>query len=348
MLAGVILAWPRQESLSHRFWRALGDGARRLRRIPGAHNGRGGGAHSPGEIPLPGWKDILYRTFTEFNDDRIPAVAAGVAFFALLSVFPALAAFVSLYGLFADVGTAEKQLSLLSGVLPPDSIRFAADQMARFAARGTGQLTFAFGLSLLISLWSANGAIKALFDGLNVAYEQKEKRGVIALNAISLLFTLGGLIFFLLTFAAVVATPELLGFFGYRQSIAWLNLVKWPAMLAAGMTALSLVYRYGPSRPRVRWRWITWGGGAAAILWLISSMLFSWYVGAFAHYDRTYGSLGAVVAFMTWIWLSTTIILLGAEVNSEIEAQTDGDTSIAARRVLAPSTRLLPKRPAKL
>ncbi len=346
ILASVILGWPRQESLSHRFWRGFGDLARRLRRLPGAHDGRGGGAQSPADIPLLGWKDIVLRTFSEFNDDRIPAVAAGVAFFALLSVFPALAAFVSLYGLFADVGTAEKQLSLLSGVLPPDTIRFAGDQMARFAARGTGQLTFAFALSLLISLWSANGAVKSLFDGLNVAYEQKETRGVVRLNLVSLIFTLGGLAFALIAFSAVVATPQLLGFLGYRQSLAWLSAVKWPLMLAGSITALSIVYRYGPSRPPVRWRWINWGGAAAACLWLVTSMLFSWYVGAFAHYDRTYGSLGAVVAFMTWIWLSTTIILLGAELNSEIEAQSDGDTSTAARGTQ--STQLLPVRPTKL
>ena len=341
ILAGVILGWPRKESLSHRFWRGFGDTARRLRQAPSAHDGRGGGAHSPANIPIVGWKDILYRTWTEFNADRIPAVAAGVAFFALLAVFPALGAFVSLYGLFADVGTAEKQLSMLSGVLPRDTIQFATDQMARFAARGSGQLTFAFALSLLLSLWSANGAVKAMFDGLNVAYERKEKRSFLLLNALSLLFTLGGLAFAMFAFSAVVATPQLFGFFGFRQSLGWLSLVKWPAMLAVAITALSIVYRYGPSRPRVRWRWINWGGAAAAVLWLVASMLFSWYVSAFANYDKTYGSLGAVVGFMTWIWLSTTIVLLGAELNSEIEAQTDGDTSIAARKDLKPGSRSL-------
>ena len=145
ILAGVILAWPREETLSHRFWRGFGDAVRRWRAQPTPHAGRGGGADSPAEIPLVGWKDIVLRTWREFNADRIPAVAAGVAFFALLAVFPALAAFVSLYGLFADVHTAEAQISLLSGVLPHGTIQFATHQMSRFAKRGTGQLTLAFG-----------------------------------------------------------------------------------------------------------------------------------------------------------------------------------------------------------
>jgi membrane protein len=331
LLGAVILAWPREETLSHRFWRGIGDRARRFRKLSTPNEGRGRGAASPDQIPLPGWKDIAFRTWSEFNNDRITQVAGGVAFFALLSIFPALAAFVSLYGLFGDVGAAEKQLSLLSGVLPHDTIKFAAGQMARFAERGTGQLTVAFAISVLVSIWSANGAVKALFDGLNVAYEQREKRGLITLNLISLAFTLGGLVFGITALSAVIATPSLLAFFGYRESLAWLDNLRWPIMLTAAITALSILYRYGPSRRRARWRWITWGGAAAAALWLFASMAFSWYVGAFAHYDRTYGSLGAVVAFMTWIWLSTTIILLGAELNSEIEAQTAVDTSVDSR-----------------
>ena len=169
-------------------------------------SGRGLGARSPADIPLPGWKDIALRTWSEFNNDRITQVAGGVAFFALLALFPALAAFVSLYGLFGDVGAAEKQLSLFSGVLPHDTIKFAADQMARFAAKGSGQLSFAFVVSLLVSIWSANGAVKALFDGLNVAYEQHEKRGIIKLNLISLLFTVGGLVFVIVALSVVVVT----------------------------------------------------------------------------------------------------------------------------------------------
>lgn len=334
-LAATILAWPRQETLSHRFWRSFGAAARRLRGVkaePLAAIGRGRGAQSPADIPLPGWKDIALRTWSEFNKDRIPQVASGVAFFALLAVFPALAAFVSLYGLFGDVGAAEKQLSLFSGVVPHDTIKLAADQMARFAAKGSGQLSFAFVVSLLLSIWSANGAVKALFDGLNVAYEQHEKRGLIVLNLWSLAFTIGGLLFVILALSVVVAAPIALAFFGYRYGLGWLAIARWPAMLVTLIFTLSILYRYGPSRRLARWRWITWGGAMAALLWLLASMAFSFYVRSFAHYDRTYGSLGAVVAFMTWIWLSTTIVLAGAELNSEIEAQSAVDTTVDSRR----------------
>ncbi len=335
-LAATILAWPRQETLSHRFWRAFGNTMRRLRGAPpedpaAAAIGRGRGARSPADIPMLGWKDIAARTWSEFNADRITQVAGGVAFFALLAVFPALAAFVSLYGLFGDVGAAAKQLSILSGVLPHDTISFVTDQMARLAAKGSGQLSFALVFSLLISIWSANGAVKALFDGLNVAYEQREKRNFLNLNLISLAFTVGGLMFVIVAISLVVATPIALAFFGYNYGLGWLAILRWPAMLAAAILALSILYRYGPSRRRARWRWITWGGAIAALLWLLASMAFSFYVGSFAHYDRTYGSLGAVVAFMTWIWLSTIIILVGAELNSEIEAQSAVDTTVDGR-----------------
>jgi membrane protein len=335
-LAATILAWPRREPLSHRFWRAFGNAMRRLRGVPlegpeGTTRGRGFGAESPADIPLLGWKDIALRTWSEFNNDRITQVAGGVAFFALLAVFPALAAFVSLYGLFGDVGAAEKQLSLFAGVLPHDTIKFAAHQMARFAARGSGQLSLAFFISLLVSVWSANGAVKALFEGLNVAYEQHEKRGFLVLNLISLVFTVGGLVFVIVALSVVVLTPIALTFFGYRYGLGWLAILRWPAMLAAAVVALSVLYRYGPSRQRTRWRWITWGGAVAALLWLLASMGFSWYVGAFAHYGRTYGSLGAGVVFMTWIWFSSIIVLAGAELNSEIEAQSSVDTSVEGR-----------------
>jgi len=331
-LAATILAWPRRESLSHRFWRGVGETCRRLRRSPQiAAPADGRGATSPFRIPLAGWRAILARTFSAFNADRIPNVAAGVAFFALLSLFPALAAFVSLYGLFADVHGAERELSLLAGVLPRESLAFAADQMRRFAAKDAGQLTFALGLSVLVSIWSANGAVKAMFQGLNVAYEMQERRNLLVLNLWSLAFTVGGLLFLMLALTAVVATPQLFAALGYSEGAAMLDWLRWPAVLAGAVVAVSLLYRYGPCRRPARWRWVTWGGAGAAALWLVASMLFSWYVGAFAHYDRTYGPLGAVVAFMTWIWLSTTIVLAGAELNAAIEAQMGGDTSVDAR-----------------
>lgn len=296
-----------------------------------AEPGRGRAAQTPADIPPRGWRDVLTRTFAEFGRDRIMSVAAGVTFFTLLALFPAIGAFVSLYGLFADVHQAQHQLDLLRGIVPPGVLDFVGGEVKRIAAAHSGGLGIAFGISLLISLWSANGAVKALFDGLNVAYEERESRGVVKLNLVSLAFTLGGLLFVVLALSAVVVVPVGLKILHLdRVGGAWLAELRWPVLLLITSGLISMVYAFGPSRTRPRWSWITWGGAAAAVLWVGASLLFSWYVANFAHYDKTYGSLGAVVGFMTWIWYSTTIVLLGAELNSELEHQTAVDTTVGA------------------
>ena len=288
--------------------------------------GRGRAAQRPGEIPPKGWKDIVLRTWREFNQDRIPAVAGGVSFFGLLALFPALGAFVSLYGLFADVGAMRDQLNVLAGVLPRDVLAFVADQMVRLAGAEGPKLGVAFAISLVVSLWSANAGMKALFDGLNIAYEEVEKRGFIKLNLISLGFTLGALLFAVLSFSAVIAAPVVLSLLHLDGELT-VAVLRWPALLITMVAGLAVLYRFGPSREHARWRWLTWGSTASAVLWLVVSMLFSWYVGSYAHYDRVYGSLGAVVGFMTWSWLTTIVVLFGAELNSEIEHQTAVDTT---------------------
>ncbi|MEO6379251.1 MAG: YihY/virulence factor BrkB family protein [Caulobacteraceae bacterium] len=288
--------------------------------------GRGRSARRPGEIPARGWRDIVWRTWREFNQDRIPAVAGGVSFFGLLALFPALGAFVSLYGLFADVGAMRDQLNILAGVLPRDVLAFVADQMVRLAGAEGPKLGVAFAISLLVSLWSANAGMKALFDGLNIAYEETEKRGFIKLNLISFGFTFGALLFAVISFSAVIAAPVVLSLLRLNGALT-VAVLRWPALLIATVAGLAVLYRFGPSREQARWRWLSWGSAASATLWLAVSILFSWYVGAYAHYDRIYGSLGAVVGFMTWSWLSTIVVLFGAELNAEIEHQTSIDTT---------------------
>ena len=295
---------------------------------------RGRDAKSPFAMPLKGWKDVLLRTWKEFNDDQIAAVAGGVTFFGLLALFPAMAAFVSLYGLFADVGQAREQLRLLAGFLPHDILTFVGDEMVRIAGGEHATLGFTFAVSLLFSLWSANGAVKALFHGLNIAYEERETRGLVKLNLISLAFTLGAIVFAILAVGGVVVAPVALGYLGLDAGAASLALLRWPALLVILVGGLSLVYRYGPSRERPRWLWLTPGGLAAGLLWVAASLLFSWYVANFAHYDKTYGSLGAVIGFMFWLWYSTIIILFGAELNAELEHQTAVDTTTGAPQPL--------------
>jgi membrane protein len=290
------------------------------RRPPGDPAARDGAA-SPLTLTPLSWRDVIARACRDFVRDRITAVAAGVTFFALLALFPAIGAFVSLYGLFADVDDARRQVAALQGVLPSGAVLVIGDQMKRLAGADHGRLGLTLFLSLGVSIWSSNAGVKALLAGLNIAYEERERRGFLLLNAVSLAFTIGATLIALASVAAVAAGPELLNQLGLGH-MAWLGLVRWPLLLVLVAALLSLLYRFGPCRDTPRWRWITPGGAVGALGWLVMSVGFSFYVAHFGRYDQTYGSLGAVVGFMTWIWLSMIVVLFGAELNSELEAQT--------------------------
>ncbi len=287
--------------------------------------GRGREAEAPQDIPPRGWTDILWRTWKEYNDDQIPRVAAAVTFFGLLALFPGMAAFVAFYGLFADVADMQQHLALMAGVMPRDVLKFVAEHMVRIAGQHEGGLSLAFAGTLALSIWSANAGMKALFQGLNIAYDEREKRNLVRLNLISLVFTVGAIVFLLLAIAAVAILPMLFSL--ARLDPGVFGVLRWPVLLVAMMLALAVIYRFGPSREHARWRWVTPGSVVAALLWVAGSLLFSWYLANFAHYDRTYGSLGAAVGVMTWLWLSSIIVLVGAELNSEIEHQTAKDST---------------------
>jgi membrane protein len=267
-----------------------------------------------------GWRKILVATAREFGEDHIPTSAAAVTFYILLSLFPALAAFVSLYGLVADVADAQRQVTALSGFLPGGAVQVLAEQMTRLAAGDHGKLGLAFAASLLVSLWSSTSGVKALMEGLNVAYEARERRGFFHLNLVALVFTVAGIAVAIVAVGAVAAAPAVLDRFGLFRMHAIAPL-RWPAFFVFTSLLLAVLYRYAPSRGRVPWRWVTPGGVAAALAWMAMSALFSWYVANFGNYDRTYGSLGAIVGFLTWIWLSLMVVLFGAELNAEIERQ---------------------------
>jgi membrane protein len=295
---------------------------------PQGEDAHGRKADSPAGIPPRGWWDIIWRVYEEIANDRVLAVAAGVTFYALLALFPAIGAFVSLYGLFFDPATINEHLASLNGLLPGGAIDMVGEQIKRISSKGGSTLGFALFTSLAISLWSANAGVKAVFDALNVAYGEKEKRSFVWLNLQSLLFTLGGLLFVLIMIAAVVVLPVALNYVGLGQvSELLLRWGRWPVMLLVVMGALAVVYRYGPSRDRPRWTWVSAGSLIAAFGWLVFSAAFSWYVANFGNYDATYGTLGAAIGFLTWVWLSTTIVLVGAEFNAEAEHQTKKDTT---------------------
>lgn len=278
-------------------------------------------AASPYRMPWPWWKRVLVNTYREIGRDRLVAVAAGVVFYALLAVFPAITAFVSFYGLFADYATISSHLDLLSYVMPAGGLSIVGDQVTRIVSSNDGgKLSMAFISGVAIALWSANAGIKAMIDALNVVEGADETRGFVRLNLVSLSFTLGAILFLLLAVGAVVAFPLVMSTFGMQEvasTAAWL--VRWPVMLAMVMLSLSVLYRFAPSRDAGRWRLFTPGIFFAAFAWLGGSAALSFYLSNFADYNATYGSLGAAIGLMMWMWLTTTVVLVGAELDSEVE-----------------------------
>jgi membrane protein len=300
-----------------------------------AQKGRGRHAPAPLQIPWRGWKDILLRTYHEIQQDRLLALAAGVVFYSLLALFPAIAAGVSVYALFADAATISKHLSIAADIIPTGTLDLLGDEISRIAARSDGKLTFGFLIGLAVALWSANAGMKAIFDALNIIYDEEEKRSLIWLNVVSLFFTICAIAAAGLAVTVVVVFPLMLAAFGLRSIDAPLiAYLRWPAMFVLMIFGLAVLYRYGPSRRLAKWRWINVGSVFAGLAWLAVSSLFSWYLGNFANYNAAYGALGAVVGLMMWMWLSAIVVLFGAELNSEIEHQTARDSTVGPEKPL--------------
>jgi membrane protein len=294
-----------------------------------SQHGHGRFSGNPLQIPWAGWKGILWRTYVHTGEDRLLATAAGVVFFGLLAVFPAITALVSCYGLFANPSTIGANLQTLALMLPEGSFQIVQDQVARVLEKGDTALgaTFVFGLALAIR--SANAGVKAIIDALNVVYEEREKRSFVRLNLLSLAFTTGGIVALLLMVAAVVAFPLALDRLDLApESQTIVSLARWPLLSAILLVALGVLYRFGPSRPPARWLSLGVSTLAASLLWVAGSSLLSWYLSNFGKYNATYGSLGAAIGLMMWMWMSAIIVLCGAELNSEIERQTTLDTTI--------------------
>ncbi len=280
------------------------------------------GAGNPFVVLSSRWKEILLGTYARINRDRILANAAGVVFYGLLAIFPAITALVSSYALFADPSTISENLHSLALLLPGDSFTIVQDEISRVVAKANSSLSLAFGFGLLLAIWSANAGVKAILDALNVAYEVEEKRGLIHLNLVSLAFTVAGLAAILVMVGAVIGVPlalEHLGLGHVSQQLVQIG--RWPVLSLALLAALLALYGYGPSRAAPKLRWLITGAAFAIVLWLIGSALLSWYLSNFANYTATYGSLGAAIGLMTWMWLSAIIVLVGAELDSEVERQ---------------------------
>jgi membrane protein len=297
-----------------------------------AEPGRGRCATSPFDIPPRGWKDIFWRTYREMGRDRLGALAGGITYYILLATFPAIAAFVSLYGLIADLPTVERQFAHLSTILPTEAVSLIGAQMARVAAQRHATLGLAFVLSTLVSIWSANAGMRSMVDALNITFDEVEKREYVRRVLLTYVATLAALVFLIVVLSVLVAAPVYFHDMGLRRFGIWWGPVRWLTVLVTAAGAFTLLYRYGPSRHHARWRWVAFGGVLAAMAWLGVSMTFSWYLNHVAHLGVTYGSLGAIIAYMLWVWVSAMVVLTGAEFNAEIEHQTAVDTTIGIVR----------------
>ena len=291
-------------------------------------HGRGRQARHPTDIPPRGWWDVSWRTIKRFSDDNITLIAGGLALYALLSVFPALAAMVSIYGMFATPGDVIKQMSDFAGILPPGVWDIFNTELQGIAKTGQSTLTVAALLSLVVALWSARAAMSSLMTATNIAYREREKRGFIRTTLLSLAFTLGAILGFLVMLTLGVAIPLALTAFGAGEwTKAAVSVLRGALLWVVMVLGLAVVYRYAPAREHARWRWVTPGSLFAATMCLVASILFAFYVTNFAGYAKTYGALGGVVVLLMWFYISSVVVLMGAEMNAEAERQTAEDTT---------------------
>jgi membrane protein len=282
----------------------------------------------PYQIPLKGWGQVAQRVWSESNRDNLSVVAAGCAFFALFAIFPALSALISLYGLTADPATVEREFGMLGSVLPAQAYDIVIEQIHRIAAASGRTLGWSLAVSLGLALWSTNAGTQAMLAALNIAYEEPERRSLFRYYLNAFTFTLVAIIGGVVMLLVILYVPILFAITGYSHAFELvIGVVRWPFLALFVLSMLALLYRYGPCRRNAKWHWVSVGSLFATAVWLIASAGFSLYVSNFAHYDRFYGSLGAVIILLFWFYISFYIVLLGAEINAELELQTAKDTT---------------------
>jgi membrane protein len=295
---------------------------------------RGREAESPHDIPAKGWRDIGLRVKREASEDNVSIIAAGVAYYGFLAIFPALAAVILIYGLFADPSAIEHNLASLSAI-PSDVRDMLGQQLTSLARQSSGSLSVGVVVSILFAVWSATKGMKALITSLNIAYDQKEERGFLRRTAITLLFTIGMIALGAFAVVLVAVFPAAVDRIGLPDVVATvIQWARWPILAAAVLLGLALLYRYGPSRQHARWRWVTWGSAIGTAIWLAASAAFSFYVSHFGSYNKTYGSVAAIVILLTWFLLSAYVVIFGAELNGEMEHQTAKDTTTGPSKPL--------------
>jgi membrane protein len=285
-------------------------------------------ATQPSDIPWRGWLQVMRRTYLEIISDRISLVAAGCAFYATLALFPAITMLISVYGLVFDPTSVEPQLQVVRELLPPAAFTLIADRVHTLVSQEKATLGFSLLISTAIALWSSSTGTKAMLSALNMAYEERERRSFLRFQATGLIMTLCGILGAVLALVILVFLPvaiEFLGLDAYAKAVV--RTASFAMLIVFVIASLSLLYYFGPSRRSAKWHWVTPGSLIATLLWLIASILFSLYVGHIASYDTSYGPLGAIAGVMMWFWVSAYAVLLGAELNAELELQTSEDTT---------------------
>lgn len=296
------------------------------RRVDDPH---GRQAAAPHEIPSRGWKDILLRVKDRISDDNLSIVAAGVGFYAFLALFPAIAAMVSIVGLILRPTDVEHMVAAAQGTVPPEALALIRDQVHQIVSASSPTLGVSLVVSIGLALWSAAAGMTAMMTALNITYEERERRGYIQYYATAIGLTLGAIVFVVVALALVAAVPAIVHQLGLPTFLsAVVSLVRWVMLALALLLALAVLYRVAPSRDAPQWRWVSVGAVAATALWLIGSALFSLYVAHFAGYNKTYGALAAIVILLMWFYLTAFAILLGAELNAEMEHQTRVDSTV--------------------
>jgi membrane protein len=288
----------------------------------------GHGASAPTGIPRAGWKQILVRTKDEIKADRVGLMAGGVAFYAMLAIFPALMAAITLWGLVSDPVQIQQSVDEFAAALPQNAAELVSEQVARIAASSTSALGWTLVLSLLGALWSASSGTKGLMNAVNAAYDEEETRGFLEVRGLALGLTIGAIFFALTAVGLIAVVPAVLGSLGLGGTgaslVQWL---RWPVLALALIAGLAVIYRYAPDRDQPQWQWASWGSVVATAIWLLASAGFALYVNNFGSYGETYGSLAGVIVLMLWFFLTAFAVLVGAELNAEMERQTLRDTT---------------------
>ena len=289
---------------------------------------RGRLAESPTEIPARGWKDIAFRIKDEISADRVGLIAAGVTFYGLLALFPAITALIAISGLLVEPSEVVDQLERLSGLMPDEVITIVTAQASDVAGSREGGLGLAAIAGLLIALYSASKGVGSLIEGINVAYDEEEERGFIRLKLVTMALTLALMLGLILALCATLGLPAFIAIVDLGPIVETLLIIGlWIGLVCMTIFGLAVLYRYAPSRDEPEWTWASPGALVACLVWIIASVGFAFYVSNFGAYNESFGTLAGVIVLLMWFWISAFIVLLGAELNAELEAQTRMDTT---------------------